>query len=45
MVDAFGEDAADAVLDVTGGDVNDELRTVRDTVTRLTGAPGRSFRQ
>ncbi|MFD4997931.1 SDR family oxidoreductase [Streptomyces buecherae] len=45
MVAAFGPEAADAVLDVTGGDVNDELLRVRDTVPRLTGAPGRPFQQ
>ncbi|MER8236976.1 NAD(P)H-binding protein [Streptomyces sp. NPDC094049] len=42
---AFGPEAADAVLDLTGGDVNDELLAVRDTVTRVTGAPARTFRQ
>lgn len=41
----FGPEAADAVLDVTGGDVNDELLMVRDTVSRVTGAPARAFRQ
>ncbi|MFC9424889.1 SDR family oxidoreductase [Streptomyces sp. NPDC056987] len=41
----FGDEAADAVLDVTGGDVNDELLKVRDTVVRITGAPARTFRQ
>ncbi len=45
MVAAFGEEAADAVLDVTGGDVTDELLTVRDTVSRITGSPARSFRE
>jgi uncharacterized protein YbjT (DUF2867 family) len=45
MAAVFGEEAADAVLDVTGGDVNDELLTVRDTVSRVTGSPTRSFRQ
>ncbi|WP_282783207.1 MULTISPECIES: NAD(P)H-binding protein [unclassified Nocardia] len=45
MVDVFGADAADAVLDVTGGDVNDELLRVRDTVERLTGSAGRTYRQ
>jgi uncharacterized protein YbjT (DUF2867 family) len=45
MVAAFGEEAADAVLDVTGGDVNDELLEVRDTVSRITGAPARPLRQ
>ncbi|MFJ2559139.1 MULTISPECIES: SDR family oxidoreductase [unclassified Streptomyces] len=41
----LGDEAADAVLDVTGGDVNDELLRVRDTVERITGAPARTFRQ
>ncbi|MFF8713975.1 NAD(P)H-binding protein [Streptomyces sp. NPDC015184] len=41
----LGAEAADAVLDVTGGDVNDELLMVRDTVTRVTGSPARPFRQ
>ena len=41
----FGPEAADAVLDVTGGDVNAELLTVRDTVSRVTGTPARTFRQ
>ncbi|MFE5710707.1 NAD(P)H-binding protein [Streptomyces sp. NPDC056501] len=45
MVAVFGEEAADAVLDVTGGDVNDELLTVRDTVSQITGTPARPFRQ
>ncbi|MEU2750594.1 NAD(P)H-binding protein [Streptomyces collinus] len=45
MVAVFGEEAADAVLDVTGGDVNDELLAVRDTVSRVTGSPARPFRQ
>lgn len=45
MVEVFGEDAADAVLDVTGGDVNEELLAVRDTVERITGTPARPFRQ
>ncbi|GGQ08155.1 hypothetical protein GCM10010215_36710 [Streptomyces virginiae] len=31
--------------DVPGGDVDDELPAVRDTVSRVTGAPGRSFQQ
>ncbi|CUM35923.1 hypothetical protein BN2537_811 [Streptomyces venezuelae] len=33
------------MLDVTGGDVNDELLTVRDTVSQITGIPARPFRQ
>ncbi|MFD9453333.1 SDR family oxidoreductase [Streptomyces sp. NPDC059985] len=45
MVAVFGADAADAVLDVTGGDVNDELLRVRDTVARITGTPARPFQQ
>jgi uncharacterized protein YbjT (DUF2867 family) len=45
MAAAFGDDAADAVLDVTGGDVNDELLVVRDTVSRVTGSPARPFQQ
>lgn len=45
MVEVFGAEAADAVLDVTGGDVNDELLAVRDTVERITGCPARPFRQ
>lgn len=45
MAAVFGAEAADAVLDVTGGDVNDELLRVRDTVSRVTGVPARPFRQ
>ncbi|GAA4936365.1 NAD(P)H-binding protein [Streptomyces coeruleoprunus] len=45
MVAVFGPDAADAVLDVTGGDVNHELLMVRDTVPRVTGTPARPFQQ
>ncbi|WP_280468894.1 NAD(P)H-binding protein [Nocardia cyriacigeorgica] len=45
MVAVFGEDAADAVLDLTGGDVNAELLAVRDTVERITGSPARPFHQ
>ncbi|WP_328904099.1 NAD(P)H-binding protein [Streptomyces sp. NBC_00441] len=45
MAEVFGAEAADAVLDVTGGDVNDELLAVRDTVRHLTGTPARTFRQ
>ncbi|MEU1407715.1 NAD(P)H-binding protein [Streptomyces sp. NPDC005728] len=45
MTAVFGAEAADAVLDVTGGDVNDELLMVRDTVARITGTPARPFRQ
>ncbi|MFG2810320.1 NAD(P)H-binding protein [Streptomyces massasporeus] len=45
MAAVFGDEAAGAVLDVTGGDVNDELLTVRDTVLQVTGSQARSFRQ
>ncbi|MFB8351327.1 SDR family oxidoreductase [Streptomyces niveus] len=45
MAAFLGDEAADAVLDVTGGDVNDELLAVRDTVPRIIGAPARTFRQ
>jgi uncharacterized protein YbjT (DUF2867 family) len=45
MAAVFGEEAADAVLDVTGGDVNDELLAVRDTVPQITGSPARPFRR
>ncbi|MEU6354578.1 NAD(P)H-binding protein [Streptomyces sp. NPDC047072] len=41
----FGAEAADAVLDVTGGDVNDELLRVRDTVSQVAGTPARTFGQ
>ncbi|MEV5650559.1 NAD(P)H-binding protein [Nocardia sp. NPDC052254] len=44
MLAAMDADTADALLDVTGGDANDELRSVRDTVTRVTGSPARTFR-
>lgn len=45
MAAFLGDEAADAVLDVTGGNVNDELLRVRDTVSRLTGSPARPFHQ
>lgn len=45
MAAFLGDEAADAVLDLTGGDVNDELLTVRDTVSRVTGFPARPFSQ
>lgn len=41
----LGSEAADAVLDLTGGDVNDELLRVSDSVSRITGAPARTFQQ
>jgi uncharacterized protein YbjT (DUF2867 family) len=45
MAPFMGDDTAAAVLDLMGGDVNDALLSVRDTVSRVTGAPGRSFQQ
>ncbi|MFE5894753.1 NAD(P)H-binding protein [Streptomyces sp. NPDC056462] len=45
MAAVFGDETADAVLDVTGGDVNDELLMVRDTVSRVTGSAARPFQQ
>ncbi|MFE6625209.1 NAD(P)H-binding protein [Streptomyces sp. NPDC057740] len=45
MATVFGDEAAEAVLDVTGGAVNDELLVVRDTVSRVTGSPARPFHQ
>ena len=45
MAAFMGDEAADAVLDVTGGDVNDELLKVRDTVSQVTGSPARPFHQ
>lgn len=45
MAAAFGDEAADAMLDVTGGDVNEELLVVRDTVSRVTGSPARLLQQ
>lgn len=45
MAAVMGDETAAAVLDVTGGDVNDALLAVRDTVPRVTGAPARPFRQ
>ncbi|MFJ9444375.1 NAD(P)H-binding protein [Kitasatospora sp. NPDC101235] len=43
MSTVLGAEAADAVLDVTGGDVNDGLLEVRHTVERVTGSPARPF--
>ncbi|AXG79330.1 NAD(P)H-binding protein [Streptomyces paludis] len=43
MAAFLGAEQADAVLDLMGGDVNDALRAVRDTVPRLTGAPALPF--
>ncbi|MET9774788.1 NAD(P)H-binding protein [Streptomyces sp. NPDC006367] len=45
MAAFLGDEAAAAILDITGGDVNEELLTVRDTVPQVTGAPARTFGQ
>ncbi|WP_446749905.1 NAD(P)H-binding protein [Streptomyces sp. AmelKG-E11A] len=45
MAEVFGAEAADAVLDITGGDVDDAISAVRDTVSQVTGAPARTFQQ
>ncbi|MFE2291909.1 NAD(P)H-binding protein [Streptomyces sp. NPDC059452] len=44
MAAAMGAETADSVLDLMGGDVNDELLTVHDTVHRVTGSPARPYR-
>jgi uncharacterized protein YbjT (DUF2867 family) len=41
----FGAETAHAVLDLMGGDTNDELLAVRDTVTEVTGRPATPFAQ
>ncbi|CAL9650015.1 NAD(P)H azoreductase [Streptomyces sp. enrichment culture] len=45
MAPFMGDRTAHAVLDLMGGDVNDELLRVHDTVRYVTGSPARSFRQ
>lgn len=45
MAASLGDEVAAAVLDVTGGDLNEELLAVRDTVAQVTGAPARTFGQ
>ncbi|MFE0945623.1 SDR family oxidoreductase [Streptomyces mutabilis] len=45
MASFIGDETADAVLDLMGGDANDELLKVRDTVPRVTGSAARSFQQ
>ncbi|WP_052852852.1 SDR family oxidoreductase [Streptomyces avicenniae] len=42
---AVGDAVAHAMLDLTGGDITDELRAVHDTVERVTGTPARPFAQ
>ncbi|MEU7472799.1 NAD(P)H-binding protein [Streptomyces sp. NPDC044984] len=43
MAPFMGAQTAHAVLDLMGGDVNDELLTVHDTVPRVTGSPALPF--
>ncbi|MFH8367873.1 SDR family oxidoreductase [Streptomyces sp. NPDC018031] len=45
MAAFLGDEVAAAVLDLTGGDVNEAILTVRDEVAQLTGAPARTFRE
>jgi uncharacterized protein YbjT (DUF2867 family) len=45
MAAFMGDGPANSVLDLMGGDVNDELLMVRDTVTRVTGTPALTFEQ
>ncbi|MER0241373.1 NAD(P)H-binding protein [Streptomyces sp. HSW2009] len=45
LAPVYGAEFADAVLDVTGGDVTPELLRVRDTVEQVTGVPARTFEQ
>lgn len=39
----LGDQVAEAMLDLMGGDVNEGLTTVRDTVARITGRPAAPF--
>ncbi|MFC7326702.1 NAD(P)H-binding protein [Marinactinospora rubrisoli] len=45
MARYLGAETAAAVLDLMGGDVNDGVLAVRDTVPRVTGVPARFFRE
>lgn len=45
MAAMMGAEVADSVLDLMGGDVNDALLAVHDTVARVTGSPARSYRR
>jgi hypothetical protein len=45
MTSFMEDETASAVLDLMGGDVNEELLQVRDTVPRVTGSPAGPFRQ
>ncbi|WP_369020644.1 NAD(P)H-binding protein [Streptomyces californicus] len=45
MAAMMGAEVANSVLDLMGGDVNDALVAVHDTVARLTGSPARPYRR
>ncbi|MFJ6811041.1 NAD(P)H-binding protein [Streptomyces anulatus] len=45
MAAMMGAEVADSVLDLMGGDANDALLAVHDTVARVTGSPARSYRR
>lgn len=45
MAATMGAEVANSVLDLMGGDVNDALLTVHDTVARATGSPARPYRR
>ncbi|MFH8868980.1 SDR family oxidoreductase [Streptomyces griseus] len=45
MAAMMGSEVADSVLDLMGGDVNDALLAVHDTVARVTGSPARPYRR
>ncbi|MFI8198328.1 SDR family oxidoreductase [Streptomyces sp. NPDC085942] len=45
MAASMGAEAANSLLDLMGGDVNDELLAVHDTVARVTGSPARTYRR
>ncbi|MEU4177408.1 NAD(P)H-binding protein [Streptomyces sp. NPDC026589] len=45
MAAMMGAEVADSVLDLMGGDVNDALLAVHDTVDRVTGSPARPYRR
>ncbi|MFH9611460.1 NAD(P)H-binding protein [Streptomyces sp. NPDC017448] len=45
MAASMGDEVANSLLDLMGGDVNDELLAVHDTVARVTGSPARTYRR
>ncbi len=45
MAAMMGAEVANSVLDLMGGDVNDALLAVHDTVARVTGSPARPYRR